>query len=41
MDGTPVFPTLQDWVGKNQKETLGRTEEKQGSKVVVRLEKGG
>lgn len=41
MDGTAVFPILQDWVGRNQKERLGRTEEKQGSKMVGRLEKGG
>lgn len=23
MDGTPAFPTLQDWGGRNQKERLG------------------
>ena len=23
MDGTPAFPTLQDWEGRNQKERLG------------------
>lgn len=24
MDGTPAFPTLQDWEGRNQKERMGR-----------------